>query len=831
MFLKDYHKTALIYNQEEISYQALLQKIFYLAKKYPFQKNQRIAIFSETRPEWVYTFYANWLSGAINVPFDPMATAEEIAFIIDDCQPAVIFHSASKEELLTEAYKICKHHPQQVEFEQINWANEDNGSNLPEYLVQDSEKTALMIYTSGTTGTPKGVMLSYQNLLSNIEIVSTDKYLSKKDRFYSKDDVSITILPLHHIFPLQGTLLMPLYTGASVCILTELTSDAIFSTLQKYKVTNIIGVPRLYEMFHKGIIQKVNKSKVAKTLLKLAKKIKNYHFSSLVFKKVQEAFGGHINFMSCGGAPVAKEISADLNAMGLRVLEGYGMTEASPLISCNMISSVKVGTVGKKFPNVEVKIVDDELVVKGPNIMQGYYNRPEETKAVLRDGWLYTGDKAEIDKNGYITITGKLKDIIVLPNGKNINPVEIEESLLKTSPLIKEVGMIERNGHLFALIHPDLKLAEERNIVNLLETIKWEVIDKYNLKASNYKKIFDFKIMESELPRTRIGKLKRFELVDLLRDEKLRNKGNLKEPDFTEYKIIKKFIAKMTEQVVYADDHLELDLGLDSLDKLQLQEKIEKTFGVVLSDEDIAGNLKVIDLAHLVQKNKVHNRQEKINWREILLKRIDLKLPRFHFFINMLYSFIKPLSKLYFQLKTEGIENIPQDQSVIFVSNHQSALDGLLLNLIFRWRLRKKTYFFAKDKNFRSRIKQLFARNSNVLLLNINKNLKNSLQHLAAVLNKGRNLVIFPEGVRSRDGKIKKFKKTFAILSKELNIPVVPIVIKGTYRSLSIGKRIPKPGKIKINFLKPIFPMDMEYEEIASLTNQLIVKNFENENI
>jgi long-chain acyl-CoA synthetase len=195
------------------------------------------------------------------------------------------------------------------------------------------------------------------------------------------------------------------------------------------------------------------------------------------------------------------------------------------------------------------------------------------------------------------------------------------------------------------------------------------------------------------------------------------------------------------------------------------------------------------------------------------------------FLINSFYLLLKPLSRIYFKLKADGLENIPKDKPVIFVSNHQSALDGFLLNIVLKWKMRKKTYFFAKDKNFKTSIKKLFAKNSNILLLNINKNLKESLQNLATVLNKGKNIVIFPEGVRSRDGQIRNFKKTFAILSKELNIPIIPVAINGTFKSMSIGSKIPKPGKVNIKILQPLEPGGKNYQEISDEAKNIIDKN------
>jgi long-chain acyl-CoA synthetase len=190
--------------------------------------------------------------------------------------------------------------------------------------------------------------------------------------------------------------------------------------------------------------------------------------------------------------------------------------------------------------------------------------------------------------------------------------------------------------------------------------------------------------------------------------------------------------------------------------------------------------------------------------------------------LRILLFVTKPLFKFYFRIKPKGIFNIPKDSTVIFAPNHQSFLDGVVLMAILKRRMRKKTYVIAKDKNFKSRFRQSFARRANIILININRNLKETLQQMATIVKEGNNIVIFPEGARSRDGALMAFKKTFAIISKEMHIPVVPVMIDGSYKIISIGKKIPRPGKIKVNFLKAIYPDVLSYDQIVERTRSAI---------
>ncbi|MGE5680570.1 MAG: AMP-binding protein [Bacillota bacterium] len=814
MFTKDFNKPAIIYNDITYSYKDFLKGIQDYSSIISISANERVAIFSENRPEWIFAFYGTWNSGGISVPIDFMSTAEEVSFILNDCRPAYIFTSANNLPVLEKAMQTVSYSPEIVVFDKINKLN---GTKPLKLEAENKDDIAVIIYTSGTTGSPKGVMLSFDNLYSNVECITGVDIVSFNDRV-------IAILPFHHAFPLQGTILMPFYAGSTVILPAQISSDEIIKTLQKYKITFMLGVPRLYSLFYNAIMQKINSSLAAKTLLKLSRSTGSYGFGKKVFKKVQDTFGGNIKYMISGGARLEPQIARDFKAMGFKILEGYGMTETAPLISFNPPEKVKIGSVGKPFPDVTLKIVDEELIVSGRNVMKGYYNRPEETTQILKDGWIYTGDLGYQDDEGYVYITGRRKEIIVMPNGKNLNPEEIETKIMKENAIIKEIGVFQKDGQLFAVIYPDFTLIQKENIVNIQETIKWSVIDKYNLSAAPYKKIFNFTIVHNELPKTRLGKLKRFTLAQLI-VKQVKEKSAVDIPDYQEYKLLEEYLQTVVKKDILPDEHVELDLGLDSLDKVELQVQIEKTFGISMSNEDLSVHSTVRKLAAYIKEKKTKIETEVMQWGKILKEDIEFNVPNSTFMLKFLKFITKPFLKFYIHLDQEGLENIPQEP-VIIAPNHQSFMDALLIASALKNKTLNHTYFFAKDKNIKSWIAKFFAKNSNILILNINRDLKLTLQKIATILKRGNNMVIFPEGARSRDGKIMDFKKTFAIISKELNVPVVPVVIDGAYEKFSIGSKFPKPGKIKLKFLKPIYPGDMDYDSITSLAQEKIVNHF-----
>ncbi len=821
MFLQDHDKIALIRKDQQVTYADLLKNSAVYSTLFPAEECQKIAIYSENRLEWVYTFYAGWKNHCIVVPIDFMATPAEVAYMLEDCKPEVIFCSQEKEEDAREAIQSLSYAIKFFVFEEIEKdlqglgkpGRSDLSSDFPEH---DKNDTAVIIYTSGTTGSPKGVMLSFNNLLSNIESVTRDV------KIFTPEQRILVLLPLHHIFPMLGTMVMPLSVGGTCIFSPSMASEDILATLQTYKITMILAVPRFYNLIRKGIKEKIADSAIARTLFKVAESVDSAAFSKLIFKTVQQRFGGHVNYLVCGGAAIDNDVARDFKTLGFDLLTGYGMTEAAPMISFTHPGTLKIGASGQILPGIEVKIDDDnEITTKGRNIMQGYYNRPEETADVIKDGWLHTGDLGYVDAENFIFITGRKKEIIVLPNGKNINPEEIEFKILKMFATVKEIGVFMHEGLLQAVISPDLRKMTEQGVHQIEEYIRWDILDKYNHTASPAKKITKFTVIKEELPKTRLGKIRRFQLPEFT-EKVVKEKHQGDEPVYAEYQIIKNFLKKQTEHDIYPDDHIEIDLGLDSLDKISLHTFLHSTFGIDMQDEEIVHHLTVGKLAEYVREKKVKTDEEGVNWNKILHEEIAVNLPQGSSTQIFSYAFAKFLLNGYFELQATGLEHVPQSPC-IFAPNHQSYIDGLIIAQFFDANLVKKTYFYAEERHFRSRWKQVFADKHNIIIMDINRKLKLSLQKMAAALQNGKNIILFPEGFRTRDGKLAEFKKTFAILSCELKIPVVPVVLQGAYEAMPFGKTLPKfRQEIRVNFLSPVSPEGLSYEALTEKVYQNI---------
>lgn len=814
-FIYDRNKTAVIYGDREYSYKEIITGTKYYSTLLKMEKEGKIAITMENRPEMICSIFSVWNSKNTAIVLDSGYTGEQFAYAFSDSEPRYIFTSKKIYERVKEGVELSQKNIEIIVVDDIVIPKDFVPDNY-EVVIEDMEKVALLLYTSGTTGNPKGVMLTFNNLESNIKAVREIELVNDQDRV-------LAILPYHHILPLNLTMLMPMYFGTFLVILDELSSEALKSALKKYKISVIIGVPRVWEMLHKAIMGKINSNFVAKKLFNLCKKINSVGLSKKVFKKVSDELGGCMRVIVSGGAKLDPEVSADFKTLGLPIIEGYGLTETSPIIAFNRPKNNVIGSAGQLIPDIEVKIAeDDEILVRGANVMKGYYKNPKATsEAIDSEGWFHTGDLGKFEGDS-LFIIGRKKEMIVLSNGKNINPGDIESTIIKDTDLIKEIAVMEYNNHLMAVVYPDFDLIKRRKIANIKETLKWEIIDKYNVTAPKYRKILEIKIVKEELPKTKLGKIRRFMLKDFLAkaDEDLKETNVKKEPVtipediVSEYETLKKYLESAFNVEVEPDSHLELDLGLDSLDIVEILSFIETNFGVKIVEEQFSNLKNILEIAKFIKENGGEYHEESMDWKSILNQDIDVALPKCSFMTRFTRILFKPIFMLYFHLHKLDTDKIP-DRAAIYVGNHQSYLDALIFNQAMAGKKLKDTYYIAVAVHFDTPLRRYLADRGNIIIIDINKNLKETLQVSAKVLREGKNLVIFPEGARTRDGELQEFKKTFAILSKELNIPVVPFGIRGAYESMPYGSSFPKSSPIDIKFFDEIEPENLTIEEIV----------------
>ncbi len=503
----------------------------------------RVAIISENRPEWVYSDMAILSLGAIDVPLYPSLTAESVEFIMNNSESKGII--VSNKFQLNKFIKIkdkCKtiefiiilnekdFNPDLKNlftFKQVQELGKKYRKENPDLLKDSIEKVkptdiCTIIYTSGTTGEPKGVVLTHNNILSNVRAALQCFPITK-------DDVFLSFLPLCHIFERMAGYYTAFSSGGTICYAESI--ETVAQNLIEIKPTIMTTVPRLFERIHSKIIKNVEsqpekKQKIFNWAIEIgkqyakAKKQKKVSLAlaakhkiadKLVFGKLRERTGGRLRFFISGGAALSKDLGEFFEAVGILIIEGYGLTESSPVIAANRVDDYKFGTVGKPFPGVEVKIAPDgEILAKGPNIMQGYYKNPKETEATIKDGWLYTGDIGEFDSEGFLKITDRKKHLFKTSAGKYIAPTPIENLFLASKYIDQFVLIGDRRMFLTALIVPDFEaLKEYADANNIKYTNEIDLT-----KDERIYKLLDVELNQMQRTLANYERVRKFALLD-----------------------------------------------------------------------------------------------------------------------------------------------------------------------------------------------------------------------------------------------------------------------------------------------------------------------------
>ena len=499
------------------------------------KKGDRCLLVSENRPEWMISDLSIMLSGGITVPAYTTYTERDYEYIIDDCTPAIIIISDKIQyEKIKNIIQKKDFIKKTIFFESIENINKELHLNIHDVFKKDKHNNqnfydlkiqrkdmACIIYTSGTQGNPKGVMLSHGGILNNCEGAYglLQKFISKKPKF-------LTWLPLSHSYE-HTVQFVQIVVGARVFYAESI--DKLIKNMSDCSPEVMTAVPRFYQ----NLFQKINtsfsktvglkkflvnqtvnlgKKKLNKQRFSLIENFINFICEKLVREKIKNQFGGNLKTFISGGGALDKEVGLFLNAIGLPTLQGYGLTEASPVVSCNSIEDIRVETVGPPFKGNLVKIADDgEILIKGENVMLGYWKNEEETNKVLKDGWLYTGDIGEFDGQ-FLKITDRKKDIIITAGGDNISPIKVENDLNKSEFIEQSLVYGESKQYLVSLI---VLSAEHKNISK--ERIQQE-IEKINLDLTKIEKIKKFIIIEDQFSiennmMTPTLKLKRYKII------------------------------------------------------------------------------------------------------------------------------------------------------------------------------------------------------------------------------------------------------------------------------------------------------------------------------
>ncbi|MBM3249689.1 MAG: AMP-binding protein [Candidatus Omnitrophica bacterium] len=805
-----------------------------------FQKGDAAGIVLENRPEWAQIFLGVMYAGLVAVPLDPALSQQELRNLLLDSAAKVIFCShdtfAKKvsPELHSRLAKIVILDSPVARPQDLVSFSEIEAQAFPEIALPQTgpQAPALLFYTSGTTATPKGVLLTHNNICANF-------FSIKKTGVYSSSDNTLSILPFYHTYAFMTTLVVPLLTGGRITIFgLSFKPQELIRVIRETQITVIIGIPHLFVLIHKAIIE---------GLKKLPLVLRPFSRFGL-----GRYLGRSLRFMASGGARLDPKVCRDLNRWGLKLIEGYGLTEASPVVTLNPLQKIKCGSAGKPLPDIQVKIIDPDnsgvgqVAVRGENVMQGYFKQPGLTARAVRDGWLYTKDLGYLDKEGYLFLTGREEELIVLSSGKNIYPEELE-AYYAANPYIKELCILEKYeekfGHrmesLHAVVVPDLEYFRSRNEANIREKIRWE-LDNLSRQLPAYAHIMGFTVTKEELPRTTLGKIKRFEVRERYLEARM-PKVKPEEVAFSEEDLrlleepasrkIIKFLSSELKKPVYLDSHLELDLGIDSLTRVELGLGLESLFSLKIP-EDILYSISTVKEVILKIKELLSRpaqgqagQQEPASWSRILeempseetLDKIGTEPSFFNKIATWLFKvFFLGMFKIFWLLSVRGREDLPKDGPYIVSPNHASYLDGFAVFSSLPFSLGLKTYFIGYSAIFEHPLVRWAIKTGRLIPIDPNTNLTQALQAVAYCLRKKKIVCIFPEGMRAIDEKVGEFKKGIGILLKEMDIPAVPVYIKGSHASWPRTRRLPRFCRIRVCFGKPAAWKELKDENTES---------------
>ncbi len=515
---------------QETSYRELADEVFKLARFFTHKdiQNKKIAILSESRPEMIKVMLSGFCANVCTTPIDTKLGANEIAYILNDIRPEIIFVSEQQLDSLKQTHSLLDFGPQIITITPIKdfYCLKDIPLNESiELPKEDTTKTGMIIYTSGSTGMMKGVETKSSQLLFQIHSLLRIGVAEKQER-------NLSMLPMNHLFEVSS-LLSTLAAGQSICVAHSLEKEALGKCFQYQAPTQMFTVPLFTKSIITGIKLNIKDSAAAKrivfgTLMFLAKLIPNSSFRRKLFTPIHEKFGGSLTRMIVGGAAVDTSIINFFKFIGIGIYEGYGLTETAPVIAVNRVDKHKPGAVGVLLPKVKVKIDETgEVLTKGPHLMRGYYKNPEATKDVFTDdGWFKTGDIGHLDRQGFLHITGRLKNVIILESGKNVHPEEVEK-VFDDIDFIQEISIFgdkdkqssnSRNIVLVAYLNPEFVQKHGKEEAQRILT---EEVMKHSDKIAAYKMPTKILLSEKELPKTTTMKVKHFKVAQMYHNQEI----------------------------------------------------------------------------------------------------------------------------------------------------------------------------------------------------------------------------------------------------------------------------------------------------------------------
>ena len=759
------------------------------------ESGDRIALKAPNSPRWVAAYLGCLRLGAIAVPLDVRSSEDFVSSVIEKTGPKLAFYESSESSSLDG-----------LPIPTVQLGGLDRLTSGLSQTDGDvtSESVAEVVFTSGTTGSPKGVVLTHGNITANVSSALQTVPGSPSNRLLS-------LLPLSHMLEQTVGLLAPLASGASVFYPPALRGNVVLPAIKENRITTLVVVPQLLDLFMRGIEARVAEQGREGTWRATHRAAKNLplRLRRLLFRSVHKRLGGSLKFLMCGGAYLDPELADKWENLGIPVLQGYGTTEASPIVASDTFRSRRRGSVGRAFPGVHVKIAHDgEILVAGANVTSGYWQDTEATRASFEGVWYKTGDLGSLDEQGFVYLSGRKKDLIVLPNGLNVYPEDVELAL-KDHPDVVDAAVVGVSDAGRTQVHAVLLLtdgaADARTIVQ-----------QSNAKLAEHQRVQGFTVWPFEdLPRTHTLKIKKHEVIEWLSsgDSDVRSVSSDEATPVRNESSPLAILAEVAEMQAASLDgsmQLELDLGLDSLKRIELVTALEDGLGITLDESDIAGLSTVEDLENLLSEG-VATREEThfADWPLGVLSRTARSV--------MQPLFLSPVTKVIARPRVSGLENLHGISGpVLFACSHSSHADTPIVMAAMPGRIRNRLVVgAAADYFFEGRMLGFAAGLLwNAFPFSRGGAIKPTLERCGALLDGNWSLLVYPEGTRSLDGELGMFKTGIGLMAVEFQVPVVPVRVGGSHRVLAKGSSLPRVGSVDVGFGPPLsFAPETSYIE------------------
>ena len=792
-----------------------------------------VALWAPNSPVWIVAALGVLAADGMLVPIDALADAEQLEAALHSSGARLILTTARH---LDASGAILRTHDVtaiRVDEGTLSGPGATAWQALANKRAEDlpvpaNDEPAVLSWTSGTTGSPKAFMLTHRNIARNVEALQKMAVVGPRDR-------ALLPLPLHHAYPFVVGMLTTLTLGTTIVSPGGTTGSALMRALREGEVTTIIGVPRLYEALWAAIEARLKEYNLTarlawRALLKLTifvQQSSGLRLGLFLFAPVRHTIAPRLRLLVSGGARLERETEGQLEALGWMVLSGYGLAETASLFTGNRPHDRRPGSAGRPLAEGDVRIAhaDDqgigEIELRGSSITKGYLNNPEANRtAFTPDGWFRTGDLGFLDRDGFLFVTGRTKEVVVLGGGKKVIPEDLER-IYGSAPEISEIAVLEDKGALVALVRADPVKLRQRGATNLRDGVR-VILGEKAQHLPSYERLSGFALTDQPLPRTRLGKYRRF-LLPMLYAQAAAGAGRrpahavapgdaalLGDP--TADAVWTLLRQRYPNQALDLDINLSLDLNLDSFAWMEVTILLQDRLGIHLTDTDIAAIETIRDLLRLSIERRTGARplprQEPAIAADIerWLAPTGPLLTALGFVLYALnWLFMRGL----FHLRPTGVERLPGTRPFLITPNHVSYLDALAIAAALPWRQLWHVYWSGGVLLlFSSPLARLFSRAMHLFPID-SRHPDAALETAVRVLRSGNILVWFPEGWRSPDGSLQRFLPGIGQLLLRSGAPAVPAYITGAFEALPRARRIPKFRRITVTFGRP--------EPVASL--------------